>query len=84
MNDISIFAYEVCKKLLPGWLFSFVTMGDHNVLPTRQSNNLFINRTKTDIGATSISIRSPKVWNAIPQATKDSNSLHVFKGNLKQ
>ena len=84
MNDISIFAYKVCNKLFPDWLFSFATVGDHNVRPTRQSNDLFINRTKTDIGARSISIRSPKIWNAIPQAVKDSISLHVFRGKLKQ
>ena len=84
MNDISIFAYKVCNKLLPDWLFSFATVGDHNVRPTRQSSDLFISRTKTDIGARSISIRGAKIWNAIPQAVKDSNSLHVFRRKLKQ
>ena len=84
LNDISVFVYKVFHNLLPNWLFSFSTMEDHRVRPTRQSNDLFISRYMTDIGARAISIKGPKIWNAIPQAVKDSNSIHIFKERMKQ
>ena len=82
--DIGIFTYKVCNDLLPEWLFTFPTTGDIISRATRQSNELYVKRTKTDIGGRAISIKGPRQWNNIPSGVKDSPNLYVFKERLKQ
>ena len=81
--DICIFTYKICNKLLPEWLFSLPTVGNTVTRNTRQSNNLFIQRTYTDIGARSILVKAPAIYNSIPENIKKSSSLHLFKEKLK-
>ena len=81
--DICIFTYKICNRLLPEWLFSLPTVGNTVTRNTRQSNNLFIQRTYTDIGARSILVKAPAMYNIIPENIKKSSSLHLFKEKLK-
>ena len=68
--DICIFTYKICNHFLPDWLFLLPTVGDTIVRNTRQSQDLFISRTKTDMGARSISVKGPTLWNSIPDFIK--------------
>ena len=82
-HDICIFMYKLLHSLLPDWLFSFSIVGEINNRSTRQFHDLYVTRTKTDIGGSSISVKGPKLWNDIPRNVKDSTSLTVFKERLK-
>lgn len=82
--DICIFTYKICNKLLPDWLFVLPTVGNIMTRNTRQSNNLFIKRTCTDVGARSILVKAPTMYNSIPENIKNSSSLHIFKEKLKK
>ena len=82
--DICIFTYKICNSLLPDWLFSFPTISDVNARTTRQSLNLFVARTKTDMGARAISIKGPKVWNTVPVIIRSQSTIMAFKDKLKQ
>ena len=82
--DICIFTYKICNHLLPDWLLPLPTVGDTIERNTRQSQDLFISRTKTDMGARSISVKGPTLWNTIPDSVKQSSSLQIFKHKLKE
>ena len=77
--DICVFTYKVLNNLLPNWLFKFPSVGQSQVRPTRQSNDLANKRTNTDLGARAISVKGPKVWNDILLDIKQSPSVQVFK-----
>ena len=81
--DICMFTYKVINQLLPNWLLEFPTVGELQTRPTRQSNDLFVKRTNTDLGARAISVRGPKEWNSIPNNIKNSLTIQVFKNKLK-
>ena len=82
--DICVFMYKSLNHLLPEWLFEFPSVGVAQVRPTRQSNNLIVKRTTTDLGARALSVRGPRVWNEIPLNVKSSTSIQLFKENLKK
>ena len=82
--DICVFMYKSLNHLLPEWLFEFPSVGVAQVRPTRQSNNLIVKRTTTDLGARALSVRGPRVWNEIPLDVKSSTSIQLFKENLKK
>ena len=82
--DICIFTFKVCNKLLPDWLWHFPIVGESITRHTRQSRDLFVMGTKTDIGARAISVKGPIMYNRIPKYIKDSPSLQSFKEKLKK
>ena len=59
--DICIFTYKICNHLLPEWLFVLPSVRNRMTRDTRQANNLFIPRTRTDIRAKAISVRGPEL-----------------------
>ena len=82
--DICIFTYKICHNLLPRWLYSFPLVGDNSIRFTRQSNTLFVPRTRTDMGGKAMTVLGPKNWNSLSEIVKDSPSLHLFKKKLKK
>ena len=82
--DICIFTYKVCHNMLPDWLFSFPVNHYINTRTTRQSSNLYVARRKTDIGTRAISVKGPKLFNAIPSAVQKQPTLIRFKDKLKK
>lgn len=42
--------YTVVNKLTPNWILYCVTVGEVVQVATRQFDNLFVGRTRTDIG----------------------------------
>merc|ERR1711911_530821 len=49
--DICVMVFSIVYRRLPGWLFSLPKVSEmQNQRTTRQSNNLFVPRTTTDIG----------------------------------
>ena len=49
---------------------------------TRQENDLFVPRYKTDTGARSLKILGPMLWNNLPPNLINATSLPAFKHNL--
>ena len=84
LYDICTFTYKVINNVYNENHFCFPTLNDVNIRLTRQSNDLFIKRTNTDIGTNAISIRGPKLWNTLPADIKDNVSFNGFKSNLTQ
>ena len=73
----------IVNNLLPDWLFHLPTVGNLFTRNTRQSNNLFIQRTNTDMGARCILVKDPKIYNTLPEDIKSSSSVLSFKEKLK-
>ena len=82
--DLCIFTFKICNNLLPEWLFSFPTTREMNRRNTRQSSMLFVPRTRNDMGGRAISVRGPRVWNAIPADIQRETTLNGFKNKLKE
>ena len=59
--DICIFTYKIVNNLLPDWLFHLPTVGNLVTRNTRQSNNLFIQRTNRHGSTEYISERSKDI-----------------------
>lgn len=82
--DISVFTYKIIHGMLPSWLFSLPAVSAMSERATRQTNNLYIQRTVTDIGTRAITTRGPKIWNTLPDSIKTSSTVHCFKEKMKK
>ena len=82
--DICIFTYKIVNNLIPEWLLSLPRVRNTSNRHTRQSDDLFIPRTKTEIGARAISVTGPRAWNMIPKNIRDAGTIKVFKEKLKK
>ena len=75
--------YKVVNGLYPEWFLKFPTVGENTGNITRQENNLYVQRTRTDAGAKATPVCGPKAWNSLPQYMISSRSLHTFKSSLR-
>ena len=82
--DTCVAVFKVLNHILPEWLFSFLTVGGGREMRTRNSNDLIVTKTKTDIGKKSFTVRGPSAWNKLPLYLKEKASLGSFKTNLKK
>ena len=82
--DICVFTYKIANNLLPDWLFSFPRVRNTTARYTRHSGDLFVPRTKTDIGARAITVTGPRNWNTLPKNIKNSGAIKAFKERLKK
>ena len=82
--DICVFTYKIVNKLLPDWIFPIPHVRNTTVRYTRQSDDLFVPRRKTDIGARAITVTGPRAWNTLPRNIKDAGTIKTFKEKLKK
>lgn len=75
--------YKSMNGLYPDWYLKLSTVRDNTTTTTRQGNNLYIKRTKTDSGARATTVCGPKLWNELPHYITTSGSLHSFKSSLR-
>ncbi len=75
--------YKVINGLYPEWFLKFPTVRENAASITRQENNLYVQRTRTDTGARATTVCGPKFWNNLPQCILNSGSLHSFKSSLR-
>ena len=68
--------------MLPDWLFSFPNVSNTTVRNTRQSNDLFVPRTRTDMGSRAITVKGPQSWNILPDFIKKAQNLKTFQNKL--
>ena len=69
--------------MTPEWLYNFPRVNSINEVNTRQGENLYVERTRTDAGSRQFSIRGPVVYNKLPISVKGAGSLSTFNRNVK-
>lgn len=74
--------YKAVNNCYPDWYLKFPTVREHTTSNTRQLNNLYVGRARTDSGARAITILGPKLWNTLPTNVINSESLYAFKSRL--
>lgn len=82
--DICITVFKILQQTFPEWLITVQTVNQVRSVITRQRNDLFVNRTRTDMGSRSFKVKGPLLWNKLPSHVKDTLSLSVFKIRLKK
>ncbi len=84
------YVFETCTTMFktmhgsyPEWLLSFKTENEATGSITRQHNNLYVPRTRTETGARSLAVTGPKLWNELPTCMKEAPNLQIFRHRLK-
>lgn len=75
--------YKVINGLYPEWYLHFSTVREHTAGTTRQVNDLYVPRSRTDSGTRATTVTGPKYWNDLPHCITNSGSVHSFKSRLK-
>ena len=83
LYDICILTFKMLRNFLPDWLYKFETVHLVSNFSTRQSDNLIVGRTHTNIGARDFNVRGALFCNTLPQEVKVINSLNTFKVKLR-
>ena len=74
---ILLFVYKIFIDNCPLYLKECVTIADV------ENRLLQVNRVNTTYGDRAFTNCAPKLWNALPVYVKQSNTLSIFKGQLK-
>ena len=82
--DICTFVLNNLRKNFPDWLYNFLKVNEVSDVITRQRDDLFIRRAKSDIGAREINVRGPQLYNKLPLEIRDAGSVFTFKNSLKK
>ncbi len=82
LYELGIMMYNVTKGNAPNHLLSLRSVRDVSSVNTRQQDQLYVPRTKTQSGARSILIDGPKYWNSLPSNVKSAQSTSCIKKNL--
>ena len=82
--DICLLVFKIKNGILPEWLFSLPTVNQMRInnINTRYQNSFFVPRTSTDIGARSITIMGPRLWNSLPAHLRSCPTLSSYKSHL--
>ena len=80
---VGTLTFKCVKGLAPRYLCSrFVTRATVHIQNTRNKNKLDIPGYKSAAGQRSVLYRSVTMWNSLPTAINDCNSLEMFKRKL--
>ena len=82
--EIYLTMYKLMNNKLPDWLFRFYTVGEVMTSRTRQENDLYIERHRTDLGARAFTVQGAAMWNKLPVQIKSISSFNVFKDMTKE
>ena len=74
-----IIMFKALNGMYPECLLKFSTVGG----TTRQVDNLYVPRTRTDSGTRASTVIGPVLWNDLPGCITNSGSLHSFKSRLR-
>ena len=83
--DICTTVYKAVNGFYPNWYLKFPTVRENTTVSnTRQLDNLYVSRARTDCGARAITILGPKLWSALPTSVTKSESIHTFKSKVSK
>ena len=86
INDyiIGSFMYECLYGTIPEIFRNYfqrnVDVHDHNL---RNTNDLYVPYGRLDIRKFRIKIAGANLWNSLPSFVKNSQSIHIFKKNMR-
>jgi hypothetical protein len=82
--QVACFVYKGVRNLLSPSFHNYFTVNsvvhEHD---TRISSSIHLLQSRTCVRQSSIKIHGTKIWNSIPQTTRQSLSVHIFKRKLK-
>ena len=81
--NIAVKVYKSLNNLYPEHLMHLPSVGSITNSSTRQINNLYKPKVKTHIGARSITVNGPNIYNKLPANIRTANNVFNFKKNLK-
>ena len=79
---VLFYIYKALNNFYPEWFNDLKKVKDVTRGNTRQENNLYVARYKTNTGARSLKILGPMLWNELPPSLTNTTSLPEFKRNL--
>ena len=82
----AVLTYRAMNNLTPEYISNLLKPVSqvHNLnLRSSDNGSLFVPKTRTTLCDGSFSCSAPWLWNALPQTTRDANSLNGFKNSLK-
>ena len=80
----ALFIFKAINNIMPLILHNFFQFtSDIHRYFTRQSSNLYVPRSRTNLYNFSIKYHGALVWNSIPHNIRCSPSIYVFKSKLK-
>ena len=77
--ELCVFMYKRIKGLIPEMLLGLTPVHTVSQATTRQSNDFYIPRNRTNLGSRELAKSGPRAWNALPKEVKNSGSLASFK-----
>ena len=83
MKTLSIEIYKTINQLNPIYM-NVIFKQSNNRTSSRFPNNLevpIVNQVK--FGTNSLRVLAPKIWNKLPENIKSSETLEIFKRNIK-
>ena len=86
INDyiIGTFMYECLHGNIPDIFRNYfqrnADVHDHNL---RNVNDLYVPYGRLDIRKFSVKIAGPNLWNSLPSSVKNSETVHIFKKNMR-
>ena len=82
---VCLLVYKVMRGNIPSWLNTLPTVMEMSESRTRQANDLFVPRTKRDIGKRNMVVKGLMIWNKLPRDIREmEGSLTTFKQALKK
>jgi hypothetical protein len=82
--QVAIFMFKAMNNILPSSFANyFLLVKDIHNHETRHKNDIHQIQFRTNLRGSSIRIRGPKIWNAIPVFVKNVNCIFAFKKQLK-
>ena len=84
---ILLITFKVLHGLCPTYLENTITLCNNNRYSLRSSDATLLKplpfKTLATLGDRSFQAAAPKLWNELPRAIRESNSLAIFKRSLK-
>ena len=78
------FMYKVVTNRMPSWLINFPSNNSRQLgRILRNGNELTVKDMKTTYGRKSLAYSGPRLFNSLPQCTKELLSVKSFKANMK-
>ena len=80
--ELCIFMFKRINGLIPEMLIPLTPVHSVSQTTTRQSNNYYVLRNRTNLGGKALAKSCPKLWNALPGEVKGVGTLTAFKKKL--
>ena len=80
--EVGVLVYNVLRGNVPNHFLSLPIVRDVSTVNTRQQDQLYVPKTKTQSGTRSILVDGPKYWNSLPHNVRCAQSMRCFKKSL--